>query len=91
MRDIVVTGSAGDDSLTILGSLGAVLRYDGGDGDDALTLPGGGSTVRLTGSRQGDVFDGGGSLALSYTGVDDLVDGPGADTYEAWAPPTSPV
>ena len=65
MHDIVVTGSAHADSLTVLGTLGAPLRFDGGDGDDALTLPGGGSTVRLSGSRQGNVYDGGGALALS--------------------------
>ena len=83
MRDIVVTGSARADSLTVLGALGAPLRFDGGDGDDALTLPGGGSTVRLSGSRQGNVYDGAGSLSVSWSGVDDLVDGPGADTYVA--------
>ena len=82
VRNIVVTGSAAADSLTVLGSLGAPLRFDGGAGDDALTLPGGGSTVRLSGSRQGDVFDRDGSRFVSWSGIDDLVDGPGADTYE---------
>ena len=86
VRDIVVTGSARADSLTVLGALGAPLRFDGGDGDDALTLPGGGSTVRLSGSRQGNVYDGAGSLSVSWSGVDDLVDGPGADTYVASGP-----
>ena len=80
---IVITGSDGDDSLEISDGLGVLVRYDGGAGVDALVMPSSGATVRFTGSRAGELFDRFGALLVSFAGVDDLIGGPGEDTFVA--------
>ena len=86
VSDIVVNGSSGADRLTIGGNLGAALRFDGGDGDDALDVSGPGSTVRMNGSRQGEVRDEHGDSAVSFAGVDDVLGGSGGTTYVVGGP-----
>ncbi len=83
VSEIVVTGSDGDDTLEVSDGIGVLVRYDGGGGVDALVMPASGGTARLTGSRTGEVFDRFGTLLLSFANVDDLIGGPGPDTFVA--------
>ena len=82
---IVITGSDGDDSLEVSDGLGVLVRYEGGAGVDALVMPSSGATVRFTGSRAGELFDRFGALLVSFAGVDDVIGGPGEDTFVAAA------
>ena len=82
---IVITGSDGDDSLEVSDGLGVLVRYDGDAGVDALVMPSSGATVHFTGSRAGELFDRFGALLVSFAGVDDVIGGPGEDTFVATA------
>ena len=83
VSEIIVTGGDGDDTLEVSDGIGVLVRYDGGGGVDALVMPASGGTARLTGSRTGEVFDRFGTLVLSFANVDDLIGGPGPDTFVA--------
>ena len=85
ISNIVVTGSNGADALTVGGQLGTSLSFDGGPGDDALNLAGG-STVRMSGSRKGEVLGAAGATELSFAGVDDVFGGSAGTTYLVGGP-----
>jgi hypothetical protein len=55
------------------------IVFDGGDGTSSVTGPEGGATWRITGDGAGQVGD------LAFIGVEQVVGGGGADTFEMTA------
>jgi Ca2+-binding RTX toxin-like protein len=97
-RAVVVFGGAGDDTITIDASLGAVPAalhggagndaLNGGDGNDLLYGDGGNDTIN-GGAGSDAAFGGFGNDRLDGGGADGsrdlLVGGPGADTFVRYA------
>lgn len=84
--DVIVTGGAGDDVLTVATPLGIATTVDGGPGDDEIrggaageTLVGGPGADRITGGDGDDRIRGDGSAAPVTGGrsAPDVIDGGG--------------
>jgi Ca2+-binding RTX toxin-like protein len=82
-----ITGSTGDDTVTVLDTGTAVdtrLVFSGGDGNDAFDATLAVGAVNLTGNGGNDVLKGGSAddTLNGGTGADELVGGPGNDLVQ---------
>ena len=75
-----IQGLGGDDTIQIVSLLDTItsVTVDGGDGNDTIVGPDHDATWHITGANQGDLA---GADVLTFTGVENITGGDGADTF----------